>query len=75
MNSGLLKLKWKDSNIHFFIRSININILHKAIEHDTTDKRSSILAPLDNLIWDRTLIKELFDFEYRWEVYKPVAER
>lgn len=34
-----------------------------------------ILAPLDNLLWDRKLIRALFDFEYRWEVYKPAAER
>jgi uncharacterized protein YcaQ len=34
-----------------------------------------ILAPLDNLLWDRRLVKELFDFDYRWEVYKPQAER
>jgi uncharacterized protein YcaQ len=30
---------------------------------------------LDNLLWDRQLIKELFGFEYKWEVYKPVTER
>ena len=34
-----------------------------------------ILAPLDNLLWDRKLITELFDFEYKWEVYTPIAER
>ena len=37
--------------------------------------RAAILAPLDNLLWDRNLVKALFDFEYRWEVYKPVTER
>jgi len=37
--------------------------------------RACILAPLDNLLWDRRLILELFGFEYRWEVYKPAAER
>ena len=37
--------------------------------------QAAILAPLDNLLWDRELAKELFDFEYRWEVYKPVKER
>jgi hypothetical protein len=35
----------------------------------------SFLAPLDNLMWDRALIEELFGFRYRWEVYKPAAER
>lgn len=33
------------------------------------------LAPLDNLLWDRDLIEEIFGFRYRWEVYTPVAKR
>ncbi|MHA6529074.1 winged helix-turn-helix domain-containing protein [Paenibacillus sp. BAC0078] len=36
---------------------------------------AAALAPLDNLLWDRELIRQLFGFTYRWEVYKPVAER
>lgn len=35
----------------------------------------SIIAPLDNLIWDRALIKELFQFDYKWEVYVPKDKR
>jgi uncharacterized protein YcaQ len=34
-----------------------------------------VIGPLDPLLWDRKLVKELFDFEYTWEVYKPAAER
>jgi uncharacterized protein YcaQ len=37
--------------------------------------RAAILAPLDNLLWDRRFVEELFGFSYVWEVYKPVAER
>ncbi len=33
------------------------------------------MAPLDNLLWDRKLVKDIFDFEYSWEVYKPVSKR
>ncbi|WNS44938.1 DNA glycosylase AlkZ-like family protein [Paenibacillus sp. MMS20-IR301] len=36
---------------------------------------AAVLAPLDNLLWDRELIRQLFGFHYRWEVYKPVQER
>ncbi|MCK8060130.1 MULTISPECIES: DNA glycosylase AlkZ-like family protein [unclassified Fusibacter] len=33
------------------------------------------IAPLDNLMWDRDLIEDLFNFKYRWEVYTPVIKR
>ena len=36
---------------------------------------ASIIAPLDNLIWDRKLISALFQFDYKWEVYTPVKDR
>ncbi len=39
------------------------------------DKRMEFLAPLDGMLWDRKLIKELFDFEYKWEIYTPESER
>lgn len=38
-------------------------------------KRCEFLAPLDNLLWDRKLIKALFGFDYKWEIYTPEAER
>lgn len=33
------------------------------------------IAPLDNMLWDRTMVERLFDFAYRWEVYTQVAKR
>ncbi|KJD46252.1 DNA glycosylase AlkZ-like family protein [Paenibacillus terrae] len=39
------------------------------------NKTVHFLAPLDNLLWDRKLIKDLFHFEYSWEVYRPVSMR
>lgn len=35
----------------------------------------SFLAPLDNMLWDRDLIKMVFDFDYKWEVYTPKDKR
>ncbi len=37
--------------------------------------RAAILAPLDNLLWDRNLLRALFGFDYVWEVYKPKSQR
>lgn len=39
------------------------------------DGRMRILGPLDPLLWDRALVREIFGFDYVWEVYKPAAQR
>ncbi|HER00003.1 MAG TPA: winged helix-turn-helix domain-containing protein [candidate division Zixibacteria bacterium] len=39
------------------------------------DNRVRFLAPLDNLIFNRDLIKDIFGFEYAWEVYSPKSKR
>ncbi|MBN2797272.1 MAG: AlkZ family DNA glycosylase [Clostridia bacterium] len=38
-------------------------------------KKVRFLAPLDNLMWDRDLIEQVFDFKYTWEVYVPESKR
>ena len=35
----------------------------------------TFLAPLDPFVWDRDLLRSLFDFDYVWEVYVPAAKR
>ena len=35
----------------------------------------AFLAPLDPLLWDRRLLRDLFGFDYLWEVYVPEAKR
>ena len=39
------------------------------------DDRIRILGPLDPLLWDRDLVRHVFDFDYVWEVYKPAHQR
>ena len=34
-----------------------------------------ILAALDNLTWERKLLRELWNFDYKWEVYVPASKR
>ena len=40
-----------------------------------TRSRTELIAPLDNLIWDRKLIEKLFGFSYTWEIYTPANKR
>lgn len=63
-----------DGTLSGYIPSVNEEILRKA-EHTVPEARMRWIAPLDNLMWDRKLIEKLFRFEYRWEIYTPVAKR
>jgi hypothetical protein len=35
----------------------------------------AFLAPLDPFVWDRNLLRQLFGFDYVWEVYVPERKR
>ena len=35
----------------------------------------SFIAPLDTLLWDKALVKALWDFTYSWEIYTPASKR
>jgi uncharacterized protein YcaQ len=35
----------------------------------------SFIAPLDPIMWDRQLLRELWQFDYVWEVYVPEPKR
>ena len=35
----------------------------------------SFLAPLDPLVWDRRMLRDLWGFDYLWEVYVPEKKR
>jgi len=37
--------------------------------------RMILLGPLDSLLWDRRTLRQLFNFDYSWEVYKPETAR
>ncbi len=44
-------------------------------ENPAVEPRAALIAPLDNLIWDRELVRMIFNFDYTWEVYKPAEKR
>ena len=45
------------------------------LETNTDNDVVQFIAPLDNFIWDRIMIEELFNFKYSWEVYTPIEKR
>ena len=58
-----------------FIRASDASFLDAAASAERVTPSAAFIGPLDNLIWDRDLIRWLFDFDYTWEVYKPAAQR
>ncbi len=62
----------------------NRTFLHRAEDMSTLDRvkrgrppkpQAAIIGALDNLMWDRNMLRWVFDFDYVWEVYKPAAQR
>jgi uncharacterized protein YcaQ len=50
-------------------------ILEATREPAADPPAATFMAPLDPLIWDRRLLRDLFGFDYIWEVYVPAAKR
>ena len=58
----------------FYLRSQDEPRLKEAQVRDEADQQAAVIAPLDNLLWDRRMLKELFDFDYRWEGVRAGGE-
>ncbi|MGE5605848.1 MAG: winged helix-turn-helix domain-containing protein [Bacteroidota bacterium] len=55
--------------------SADRGLLETVLQEPEIKARCELIAPLDNMLWDRRLIKALFDFDYKWEIYTPIAQR
>lgn len=74
-NGDLLEIKVEGVNRTFIIDATDKKLIYETEKQDAFPKQVAFLAPLDNLLWDRQMIKEIFDFDYRWEVYFPPSQR
>jgi len=60
----------------FYYRSEDAGLMQQIIEGSADLKpRMAFMAPLDPLLWDKSLIKALWDFQYSWEIYTPAVKR
>ena len=85
---AIVPLKIEGAALTYYIKSEDIGLLEviSTLELNTDaeispdkrikpDERMEFIAPLDNLIWDRKIIRDLFGFDYKWEIYTPEKER
>ncbi len=50
-------------------------LIDAVMQNEQFRPRVEFIAPLDCMMWDRKLIRALFQFDYTWEIYTPPAKR
>jgi uncharacterized protein YcaQ len=59
-----------------YVIAEELPILESSASPDgATPASVSFLGPLDPLVWDRRMLRELWRFDYLWEVYVPERKR
>jgi len=71
----ILELNVEGLNAPLYCRTEDEPVLEKALAEKHFGERIELIAPLDNFMWDRKLIRQLFGFEYTWEIYTPPEKR
>jgi uncharacterized protein YcaQ len=71
----VLEITVADTKVKLYCLSTDRDIIETVRKESRLKARCELIAPLDNMLWDRRLIRVLFDFEYKWEIYTPKAQR
>lgn len=58
-----------------YCRAEDLTFIERVLQNPKLQERCELIAPLDNLMWDRKLIYALFEFDYKWEIYTPALKR
>ena len=71
----ILELNVEGLNTPLYCSAEDEPVLERALTDKHFKERIELIAPLDNFMWDRKLIRQLFGFEYTWEIYTPAGKR
>ena len=60
----------------FYYRTDDSELMRDVLEGTADLKpRMSFIAPLDPLMWDKSLVLALWGYQYSWEIYTPATKR
>ena len=71
----VIEIKAEGINSPLYCRSDDEQLLITILQNQKLKPRCEVIAPLDCFIWDRKLIRALFNFDYAWEIYYPPDKR
>ena len=71
----ILEIKVDSIKDRLYCLSTDRDILETVLQEPELKARCELIAPLDNMLWDRRLIKAVFNFDYKWEIYTPEIQR
>ncbi len=71
----IIEISVDESKYTYYCLSEDISFIHTVKQNLEQKARCELIAPLDPFLWDRKLIKDLFGFDYTWEIYTPVKKR
>ncbi|MCL2187529.1 MAG: winged helix DNA-binding domain-containing protein [Defluviitaleaceae bacterium] len=75
-NGEIIPLSVEGINTPLFMQAQDAPLLDQILNNTADLKpRTELLSPLDCLLWDRKLIRALFNFHYTWEIYTPAHKR
>ena len=75
-NSGILPVQIEGLKAPLYMLSEDQPLMDATLSGTIDMKqRLEFLAPLDPMLWDRSLIEQLWHFQYSWEIYTPPAKR
>ncbi|MGC1549071.1 MAG: crosslink repair DNA glycosylase YcaQ family protein [Rhodanobacter sp.] len=58
-----------------YVHRDHAELLDKAAKGHLRATHTALLSPFDPLVWDRSRLREMFDFDYTIECYLPPAKR
>lgn len=75
IENKIIELTIENINEKFYCLASDKKLIEEVLKNPIFKERIELIAPLDSVLWDRKLIKAIFEFQYKWEIYTPQVER